>query len=271
MSAGVATPAMAPVGGINVESVGAGAPMVLLHGWAMHGGMFATLLPALARRFRVHVVDLPGHGRSAALEPMTLDAIVSAIAAPFAQENEPLTVLGWSLGGTVALRWAQRMPDHLARLVLVGTTPRFVAGPGWPHAMAPATLARFGDELAVAYRLTLQRFLALQVHGSEEGRSTLAEFRRQLFARGEPDPAALASALAVLAAADLRADVAGIETPALVITGEHDRLTPAAASVWLVQALPRGHLVTIPGAAHAPFLSHRAAFDAALEAFFDAA
>jgi len=48
--------------GLHVESTGEGPPLVLLHGWAMHGGLFAPLVPALARRYRVSVVDLPGHG-----------------------------------------------------------------------------------------------------------------------------------------------------------------------------------------------------------------
>ena len=195
----------------------------------------------------------------------------TSVAAHFAAAGEPLDVLGWSLGGTVALRWARRMPERLARLVLVGVTPRFVADPGWPHAMAPETLQRFGDELAVAYRLTLQRFLALQVQGSAEGRSTLAELRRQLFVHGEPDPAAIAAALAILATADLRADAALVRMPTLVVAGEHDRLTPPAAAAWLARTLPNGQLVEIPGAGHAPFLSHRQAFEATLEGFLDAA
>ena len=60
---------------LHVESSGDGPPLVLLHGWAMHGGLFATLLPSLAQQFRVHVVDLPGHGHSPPVTPYTLDAI----------------------------------------------------------------------------------------------------------------------------------------------------------------------------------------------------
>lgn len=254
---------------LHVDSVGSGPPLVLLHGWALHGGLFAPLVPALARRHRVHAVDLPGHGHSPAAEPCTLDAVVAALDDRFAAEA-PLTVLGWSLGGTVALRWARRAPARVARLALVGATPRFVAGDGWEHAMAAATLARFADELAVAYRLTLQRFLTLQVQGSDEGRAALAALRGALFARGEPAPAALKAALGLLAATDLRAEVAGIAAPALVVTGSRDTLTPPAAGAWLARALPAARHVEIDGAGHAPFLSHRRRFDAALDGFLDA-
>jgi pimeloyl-[acyl-carrier protein] methyl ester esterase len=255
--------------GLHVESVGDGPPLVLLHGWALHGGLWGTTVASLARRFRVHCVDLPGHGYSAPVEPFTLDALTTAIAQRFDAEVEPITVLGWSLGATVAMTWALAVPDRIARLALVGATPRFVAADGWPHAMAEQTLRRFHEELLVAYRLTLQRFLALQVHGSEHGRAALHAMRHQLFARGEPAAAALESALDVLATTDLRARVAAIHTPSLVIAGESDALTPPEAGAWLANALPNARLVHIDGAAHAPFLSHPDEFLGALDAFFD--
>jgi pimeloyl-[acyl-carrier protein] methyl ester esterase len=252
---------------LHVESVGQGRPLVLLHGFALHGGLFAPLLPALAARHRVHVVDLPGHGHSDAIEPWTVDATVAALARAFADEPEPLAVMGWSLGGVIALHWALAQPGRIRKLALVATSPRFVADDAWPHAMAPQTLARFGDELRLAWKLTLQRFLSLQVQGSDAGRATLASLRHQLFARGAPDPAALEAALATLARTDLRDDLARIAIPTLVVAGERDTLVPPEAAAWLAQALPAAELLRVPGAAHAPFLSHPDAFRDALLGF----
>jgi len=244
---------------VHVESVGAGPPLVLLHGFAMHGGLFAPLLPALARAHRVHVVDLPGHGRSPAIARFDLASLADAIDAALG-DDAPITVLGWSLGGQVALQWALAHPRRVGRLILVASTPSFVRRDGWPHAMTAATLARFGDELAVSYRLTLQRFLALQVHGSEEGRAALAQLRRRLFERGEPSPAALAAALALLQRTDLRPVLARIATRTLVVGGERDALVPIEATRALAAGLANAAHATIEGAAHAPFLSHRQAF-----------
>src|SRR4051794_11418514 len=122
---------------LHVTSAGAGPPLVLLHGWAMNSAFWEPLLPRLAARFRVHAVDLPGHGASASVAPYTLETITGAIAARFAGEREPPTVVGWSLGGTIAMRWAQRGDHAVARLVLVSSTPCFVARSDWPHAMLP--------------------------------------------------------------------------------------------------------------------------------------
>jgi len=258
---------------VHIESAGRGPPLVLLHGWAMHGGLWQPILPRLIRRFRVHNVDLPGHGSSATTTPYTLATLVGAVASAVEAlpdaHGAPVIVLGWSLGGLVALEWARTRPSSIGALVLTATTPCFVQRDDWPHAMAAATLDRFGDELVASYRLTLQRFLTLQMQGSEHSRAELARMRTTLFARGEPAPAALRAALALLAATDVRDSVASIAQPALVIAGDRDALTPPEAARWLADALPQATLAPISGAGHAPFISHAEEFLAAIECFAD--
>ncbi len=254
---------------LHVEPTGAGPPLVLLHGWAMHSGLWGPLAATLASRFRVHAVDLPGHGHSAPVAPFTLDTVTAAVAAAIPATEGPLTVVGWSLGGTVALHWARIAPARVRRLVLVATTP--ASSPAttgrrrWPGRRSRAS----ATSCAVSYRLTLQRFLSLQLAGGADGRATLATLRRELFARGEPAPAALAAALAVLGATDLRAALPAIAQPALVVAGERDTLTPAAAGAALAAALPNARCVVIPGAGHVPFLSHPAEFARAVDGFLD--
>ena len=50
---------------LHVDSYGSGTPLVMLHGWGMHGGMWGSAVTKLAQHYRVHCVDLPGHGYSA--------------------------------------------------------------------------------------------------------------------------------------------------------------------------------------------------------------
>ncbi|HJU21349.1 MAG TPA: pimeloyl-ACP methyl ester esterase BioH [Casimicrobiaceae bacterium] len=253
---------------LHVESQGIGRPLVLLHGFAMHSGLFAPLMPALSRQHRVYAVDLPGHGRSPPIDDGDLSSLVDAVDG--AIDEESFDVLGWSLGGEIALAWALAQPSRIRRLVLVATTPSFVVRDGWPHAMTPQTLSRFGDELRVSYRLTLARFLALQVHGSEAGRATLAALRERLYERGEPSKNALDAAIETLNHVDLRPDLSRIRTPALVVAGDRDTLVPIGATRALAAALPNATQVTIEGAAHVPFLSHRDAFERAVLPFLDA-
>ncbi|MBS0319241.1 MAG: pimeloyl-ACP methyl ester esterase BioH [Proteobacteria bacterium] len=255
---------------LHVETVGAGPPLVLLHGWGLHAGFFAPALGRLARASCVMAVDLPGHGASPPLSPYTLDAIVEALDATLAAVDEPVTLLGWSFGGLVALRYAARMPARVARLVLACTTPRFTRAPDWPQGVDAEVVRRFGDELTLAYDATVKRFLTLQMMGAPEPRPTLAAMRAQLAIRRAPDPVALRGALDILLATDIRAQVPGLTQPALVVTGGRDALTPPAAGAWLAATLPHATLCAIEDAAHVPFLSHPAAFDAALTAFLAA-
>jgi pimeloyl-[acyl-carrier protein] methyl ester esterase len=265
---------------LHVDEFGNGAPLLLIHGWGMHGGLWGGVAERLAHHFRVFAVDLPGHGHSAGIGEQTsvgwaqpthhlnfsarvgcahptpvssLDAIVDELSAQF---SEPLTVCGWSLGGQVALRWAMRQPQQVNRLVLVASTPCFVQRSDWPCAMAAETLAEFDAALRQNYAQTLRRFLALQLRGGEQERELLAVLRDTLFSRGEPDLSALQQGLAILRSCDLRSALPFITQPALIVAGGRDALAPLQASQYMAQQMPVAELVSIEGAAHAPFLSH---------------
>jgi pimeloyl-[acyl-carrier protein] methyl ester esterase len=238
---------------LHVESQGAGAPLVLIHGWGMHGGIWGEVAEQLAQQYQVHRVDLPGYGASAPLSGYDLDSLVQVLSAQF---DEWLTVCGWSLGGQVALRWAQRHPAQVKKLVLVATTPCFVQRADWLCAMAAEVLQEFSIAISQNYRATLKRFLALQVRGSENERELLLQLRERLAGLSKPDIATLQGGLAILRDTDMRMQLDQIMQPALVIAGERDTLTPLAASVYLAQTLPDARLESIAGAAHTPFLSH---------------
>ena len=237
-----------------------GPQLLLIHGWGMHGGMWNGVAEQLALNFSVMVVDLPGHGFSADLSRFpfhmanfTIDSVVDELSAQF---GEQLAVCGWSLGGQIALRWATRHPQQVERLVTVASTPSFVRRKGWDHALSAEILQEFADNLQHHYALTLKRFLALQVRGSEQEREWLKVLRDTLFSRGEPDLAALQSGLEILRSCDLCSALPGVKQAMLVLAGERDTLIPLQASQYLASNTPNGRLAVISGAAHAPFLSH---------------
>ena len=237
----------------HIESHGEGKPLLLIHGWGMHGGIWGSIVEDLAQHFRVICVDLPGHGDSAPLEEFTLDRLVQSLSVQF---REPLSICGWSLGGQVALRWTELQPQQVKQLILIASTPCFVQCADWQHAMPRETLLDFATMLLENHAQTLRRFLALQVRGSDNERELLASLRARLFARGEPELGALRGGLDILRDTDLRASLPQLQQPALVIAGERDMLTPLAASQYMTQHLPDARLIRVAGAAHAPFLSH---------------
>lgn len=249
---------------LYVERCGHGPDLVLVHGWGLHGGIWAQLPQRLALRFRVTVVDLPGHGRSPLAARMDIDGIADELAALVEQ---PALWLGWSLGGLIALTLAARRPQQVQGLVLVDTTPKFVQDGNWAHGMAAEVFAEFARGLEHDYRATLLRFLSLQAGAGEAGRALIRQLRSKMFRYGEPQPAALRAGLAILRDTDLRAVLAGIHAPALVLHGSHDRLTPPAAGEYLAARLPRARYRMLRGAGHAPFLADPETFVAAIEAF----
>ena len=238
--------------------------VVLLHGWGMNAGAWDDVLPALASRMRVRAPDLPGHGtrREAAITSLddTADAIASEVPAG-------AVLCGWSLGGLVAQRIARRHPAKARRLVLVSSTPRFLAGDDWDHGMKPATLEAFARDLASDLEGTLATFVKLNALHGARGRTAIRDFTRALAARPAPSASALDRGLAWLRETDLRVDVPWLATPTLVLHGGRDAIVPAAAGRWLAQSLPHARLVEWPDAAHLPFFTHREAFVAALESF----
>jgi pimeloyl-[acyl-carrier protein] methyl ester esterase len=239
---------------LHVELRGQGPDLVLLHGWALHGGMWGSWLDELAQQARLHLVDLPGHGHS----PWSTGRTGLPDLALAVRRHVPrgATLLGWSLGGMIALELARQDPGLAEDLVLVATTPKFVAGDDWEHGMPAEVLDGFANGLANDYRGTVRNFLALQTRGDERSLETLRALRRSLEAHGPPDPRALEAGLEILRTTDLRHALPDITLPTLVISGDHDRLTPPGAGRALAAALPQARYRVIPRSGHAPFLSH---------------
>jgi pimeloyl-[acyl-carrier protein] methyl ester esterase len=246
---------------LHIQTEGRGdTHLVLLHGWAMHGGVFAPLVEALRDRCTLHVVDLPGHGRSrdcnVSLEPA---ACAQAIAA-----RVPAGIwLGWSLGGLYALQAALDFPQQVPALAMLCASPRFVRGEAWPHAVSPEILQDFGRDLETDYEGTLERFLALEALGSDCAQADLRKLRADTFNEFPPQVRALTEGLDVLEHSDLRARLPQLTQPSAWIAGRRDRLIPWQAMQWSA-AQCGGAFTCIAGGGHAPFIGHTNAVVAAL-------
>src|SRR5882757_5867098 len=253
---------------LYIEINGSGPDLVLLHGWGLNIRVWDGLVQELGDRFRMIAVDLPGHGRSAwGAGGGTPAEQAWLIHTTLASVSNRYSLLGWSLGGQIALDLAAAMPGQIDKLVLVAATPRFAESADWPYGMKPAVITNLATQLRQNYRQTVRDFLELQVRGSIEGGSVLEQLRHALFIHGEARPEALEAGLNTLATSDLRLTLPHVKVPTLVIAGQHDRITAPAASRVLAQALPDARYVEMRRAAHAPFLSHRKEFAALVDKF----
>jgi len=239
----------AEVNGLNLyfETHGAGRPLILLHGGLGSGEMFGPILPQLTERHQVVAVDLQGHGRTADIDrPVDVRLMADDIAAliDYLGLDRP-DIVGYSLGGGVALHTAAKYPAKARRLVAVSANIR-------RDAIYPEMLAQQGQVSAAA-----------------------AEFMKetpmyQLYQRVAPRPEDFPRLLDKIGASmakdfDFTDEVRGLRVPTLIVAADADMAPPSHyAEVfkllggglrdggWAGEGRPKGGhaLAILPGLTH---------------------
>jgi len=242
---------------LRIHAEGQGPDLALLHGWGMNATVWRTLTAALAADYRVHAVEMPGYGvAGGAVNADSLDAVIDALAAALPAR---VRVCGWSLGGQIAMAWARRHPSQVTHLVLLATTPRFVCGGDWTHGMERGEFNSFVADVDASLARARLRFLTLQANGDTAARAVLRALRESVELGGEPAGNAATFGLDLLRDIDLRADLAQIIQPALIMHGVNDALVPHAAGEYLAAALPRTEFESLGATGHALFATREAA------------
>ena len=251
---------------LHWQTEGQGSDLVLIHGWGMNGAVWQQLLPLLTPHYRVHWVDLPGYGHSRELTAHGVEEMAHVLL-----ENSPVsaTWLGWSLGGLVATQAAIQAPERVSKLVTVASSPRFAAQSTW-RGIKPQVLEDFRHQLSENFKLTVERFMALQAMGSPTARQDIKQLKQAVLSRPEPDPQALAAGLKLLADVDLREQLGRISQPWLRLYGRLDGLVPVKIATELDELAPQSQRQVFAAASHAPFISHPEEFAQALHAFIEA-
>ena len=249
---------------ISIYSEGEGRDLVLLAGWGMHRAMWGNLPAYLAQHARVHICEMPGYAGDSSPETPNLDQLIDALADASA---EKVDVLGWSLGGMFALKWAERYPQQVERLVLLAATPSFLNREGWPHGTAPAVLRNFSLALRKDAEALMSEFLAMLSSGEKQPDLSLGDMVK-LYKRLPPaSVSALNWGLEQLRDIDLRESIGALRCPVLLLHGESDSVTPVGASKWMVERLPHAQLQQLNHCGHAPHLSQGERVRVAIEAF----
>jgi pimeloyl-ACP methyl ester carboxylesterase len=239
----------ADVNGINLyyETHGSGRPLVLLHGGLGSGEMFGPVLPLLAERHKVIAVDLQGHGRTADIDrPIDVRLMAGDIAALMEHLRlDTADLVGYSLGGGVALQTAAKYPAKIRRLVMVSANLR-------PDAIYPEMRAQQGQVNAAA-----------------------AEFMKdtpmyQLYQRVAPRPEDFPRLLTKIGESmskdfDFTEEVRGLQMPTLVVAADADMAPPShyvevfklldgglRDGGWMGEGRPKGGhaLAILPGLTH---------------------
>ena len=235
--------------------------IIILHGWGMNSGVWADIAGKLLECCpQLHIIapDLPGYGESSNYDFDVMDGHYNA--AGLAQSlaflvKKQSIVLGWSMGGLVAIEMCQAFPQLISQLILVSSTPRFIQGENWEYAIKASIFEEFYRYLEQDHLATLKRFMAIQAMGSQTARNDIKTLQVQLLKRGDAAPIALKYGLKMLLNEDKRRQLSSItQIPVALIAGQRDTLVNIKAQEQLAQQ-DNIKLYPIAHAAHAPFIS----------------
>lgn len=196
------------------EIHGEGEPLILLHGGFGVTGMFGGLLPALAARRQVIVVDLQGHGRTADIDrPLRIELMADDIAALISYLRlGTANVMGYSFGGAVALQAAIRQPEVVGKLIVVSTPHKRAAW--YPESLAG--MDRMGAATAEPMKQTPMYELYARIAPRPDDWTNLWAKMGDLLRRDY----------------DWSAGVAGLTMPTMLVFGDADSVSPAHAAAF---------------------------------------
>ena len=248
---------------VDVEQTGAGRDLVLLHSLLADRSAFDRVVPALANKHRVWLVNLPGYGASTAFGASIEDyadhvaALLRALKLP--QQTD---VLGNGLGGFIAIALAVRHGELFERLVVADSLSGFAPEGKGPLRLMAQRVRQHGMSAvldAAINRMFPPPFIAAHPEIVAARKAALAQ----------ADPICFSTACTALAQVDLASSLAGIRNPTLIMAGTLDCATPAPLARELANGILGARFLEIADCGHCPQLEKPEIFVSTLEEFLD--
>lgn len=257
-----------PQARLRVTEVGAGEPVLFIHGMLGTGPYWGPLLRQMSG-FRCLLLDRPGYGLSSALDwsahhmgATTADVLVAALDA---LEVPQAHVVGGSIGGVLGLHLAKRHPERVGRVVMLG------GGPLVPEFPVPFVFRIMASPVGfVVERLGRRKKVMRSIIGSSGHGASLADGRipdafvdwRVALQRHTPSMRNERAGLRAIIGSDgwrpsialAESELVAIEHPTLLLQGSADPTAPAALWERVMRLLPQGELEVVEGAGHQPWL-----------------
>ncbi|WP_168197556.1 alpha/beta fold hydrolase [Brenneria corticis] len=249
-------------GQLSFRSSGNGDVIIFLHGLLGSSKVWPFQFAALSSAYNVIAWDAPGYGESTLVAAdieayeQTLHELIQRIG------DKKISIVGHSMGGTVASRYVARHPDKIKCLVLSCTHP----GYGDPET-APASekLEKRLQELANIGREAYGRNRARDLLPFPDIPESILSYAATI--ASETNPEGLRRASRMLQLADNRPLLPKIAVPTLVLTGEKDHVVQPKLKADLLSLVPFTRHIEMPGLAHAPYLQAPEYYNALIHEF----
>lgn len=204
--------------------------------------MWDRQVPDLVKQWRVFRFDLPGHGGAPAYPVGSVGDLTDRLLATLDQFGvQRFGYAGCALGGAVGMELALRRPERLASLALIAASPRF----GTADEFRQRGVIVRTNGLDPIARTSPDRWFT---SGFAAAQPAITEWAVQMVRT--TDPGCYIAACEALAAFDVRADLASVGVPTLVLAGSDDQVTGPAEARTLVAGIPDARLAVVPGASH---------------------
>lgn len=254
------------------EEVGAGKPLLFIHGWSLSSQIWSRQKEYFASRYRCIFLDLRGHGRSLpSCSGYGIDVLASDVTLLIDHLGlADVTLFGWSLGSLVALAAYPAVRERLASLVLVSGTAKYCSAADYPYGLPPKEPRSLSLLLRRNPRKTMEGFLQRMFFAEEQSERGFEEFAREVLPElPAPSETVLVPVLQTLETADMRSVLATITAPALLIHGDRDLICPADASRFMARQISGALCTLLAGAGHAPMYSRPREFNSVIDEFLE--
>ena len=233
---------------VRIHGPADGHPVLLLHGYPLDGAMWRAQLNVLATAgHRVIIPDLPGHGQSAVQDPTSITGMADAVLAELDRlKIRRCDVVGFSMGGYIALDLAIRHHERVGKLVLIDTRAEADTPQGRDGRMAllKEMVGKPGPKV-----LATAMMPGLLTPETRAQRALLAEEVRNMMLR-QPIEGERAAMMALAERKDRRKELGEIKAKTLVLVGEHDKVTPPASAQVVADGIKGAKLEVVKAAAH---------------------
>lgn len=247
-----------------------GPPLVLLHGFSLHAGVWVKQMEGLARRWPLIAVDLRGFGASASVHGQTspsIDVMAGDVEETLCNLGVTRAIVcGLSMGGYVSMALARRAPGLVAGLVLVDTKQEADSAARGRERERVAQIVEVEQSVRVIQDEVAPRFTGAT---TKKMRPAVQDAVDELV-RATPYRAAAWASRAMASRQDSAESLRAFEGPALVVVGDEDVVSPPEGARSMVAGLKDGSFACLPTAGHLSPLETPSAFDACVLAWLEA-
>lgn len=238
---------------------GSGTPVLFLHGLNGNGSSWVDQLSELAPRMKMWAWDAPGYGESDVAGDSVTDLARVAIDFLETCNTGPVSLVGHSMGGLVAMKVAIMRPELVQRLVLSCTHPG--------HGLTDGANERYQRRLRELEELPRDEYGRRRARGMLPENTSDEVFQRVAAIAAESRPEGVVNAAWAIQTANLIPELSRIRARTLVITCNRDSVAPLAKAQPLLEQIPDVRHVELKGLGHAPYLEDAGRFNAALAEF----